>query len=285
MKDLKIVWINLERAIERRRKTLHCIKKGGWTNSYRISATDGSSKKNKVVGIPAIYSHVADHLGLTRWDERQVFRRTNKNELACTISWMRAVRFISKLNDFNENQWYLIIEDDIGSSLSCPEEWPFDMFDIIYEAEKKKAQIVQLCPINGRTRQNLYKIWLSSKQLLTPKTFVKSHGNGAVLVRGSFAKKLSKFYLGEFRLFKELHIFISHINVRPVADKFIYSCANRDGVYVLNYPLFCLQTSESYIHSDHLNKYHARSRDTTLEIWTGENKLNLIKEYKNWCNI
>ncbi len=88
-----IIWINLDRSVERKNKMLDIFKNINIPN-YRISAIDG----RKLI-IPN-YNYE---------------RSMNSYEIACTLSHLKAIKFLSELS----GNYFMICEDDICFNNIC----------------------------------------------------------------------------------------------------------------------------------------------------------------------
>ena len=87
-----IYWINLDRAIDRKMHIENILQNIN-VPSYRISAVDGEYKED-------IYKIIA---GLN------LERNMNNYEIACTLSHLKAIQYVSKL----DGDYFMICEDDI----------------------------------------------------------------------------------------------------------------------------------------------------------------------------
>ena len=278
-----IYWINLDKDIQRRKRMSIALQKGGWL-STRWQATDGNLDQEKFISYERYWQRSSVFPGSLRSSELDPLRKTLKSELACLCSWQRLTEHLQRNNLSSE--WFLLMEDDVGSSLAIPHYWPYQLDDIIGQVGKG-ALVVQMAPINGRTRMELHKIWLDSGKstLVVPKANVRSHGNGAVLINKAALPLLCR-RIGRWveNFFPNVHILGHPCNVRPVADKWLYASLPIDKCWVATFPLFILEAKTSGIHQEHIQKFHKASRNKTLKIWEAFGYSSLIKADQNWFN-
>ena len=277
-------WINLERQRIRRKKMEWAINKGGWT-AERWNAIDTKIQSNTFVVIPKLWQTASKLPGIQRSDEAESTRKTSRAELACLSSWQSLIENLKIKN--SPSGWFLIMEDDSGSSLACPEAWPFNLEDIT-QAAGSHALAIQLAPISSNVRLQLHHIWKGSKgcNLAVPKTEVRSHGNGAVLLNHRAIPFLER-HLGKWIKYisTDLHILSHPRGVRPVADKWLYACLPASTSWVCTYPLFCLEAIDSDLHSEHVKNFHLPSRNTTLDLWREDEAVNLIESFSKWASL
>ena len=279
---MKLFWINLERDKIRRKRMYWSLRQGGWENQ-RFIGIDVSNKRNYFFSIINPLVTASNYPGVRRMHENKPFRLTKKSELACLASWKKLISMISNYPD----EWFLIMEDDLGSSLACVHDWPISLNDIVKNAPANTL-LIQLAPISASVRKQLYTFWSKSdpKTWLVSKKYVKSHGNGAILLN----KRALEYYLPRtfinIKIFGFNFYFLFHPwNCRPVADKWIYAALPDDSCQVLTFPLFCLEASNSNLHEDHVKKFHQPSKDQTIKIWEEENQVELIKSQQSWDGI
>ncbi len=261
---------------------LWALKKGNW-NSLRLEAVNGKDKSKIFIPLPNIFNAGTNLPGVRRWHEIKPWRRTSRMELACLASWKKMLLKAEKLGE----EWILLMEDDIGSSLSTPQAWPISLNQIINEAPKGTLAI-QLAPISANTRTNLHQQWRESgkKKWLVPKEKVKSHGNGSVLIhRKAFnylIPKISKM-LNNYQ--PNIHLITHPWTTRPVADKWIYASLPKETCQVLSYPIFCLDAHDSSLHKSHVNAYHLPSKEATIKIWSEDKHYQLLEAQSQWDEL
>lgn len=258
------------------------INTGGW-QAYRWPAIDGKSPREHFLALPRPWQQGADLPGLARNQEAEAKRRTSRNELACLSSWQGLTEHL--LQQPSPSGWFLLMEDDLGSCLACPEAWPHGLDEITAQAGPN-ACAIQLAPINARIRSHLHGLWAKTQgqTLVVPKQTVRSHGNGAVLLHQRALPQLSR-KLGRWlnRYFRHHHLLGHPRNIRPVADKWLYGCLPAESSWVATYPLFCLSEAEdSNLHTEHVQAFHQPSRAITLQIWEQDQQAKLLAADKRW---
>lgn len=279
-----LFWINLDRQERRRHRMEHAVRQGGW-EAQRWRAVDAANKKNQFLTIPKPWRPGCSLPGLQRAQEADASRITTKAELACLSSWQTLIEALD--GQKSPSGWFLLMEDDVGSSLACPEDWPFSLDELV-ESLDSNALVVQLSPISSKVRLDLYQQWLQSKgkTMAVPKARVRSHGNGAVLIHKNAIIKLSR-RIGKLihRYNSSFHLLTHPCGIRPVADKWLYACLPSASSWVCTYPIFNLDASGSDLHTDHIEAFHKPSSDITLKIWEEDKKHNLIKHFNHWLSI
>lgn len=279
--DFPLFWINLNRDIDRRTKMELALAKGQWS-AKRWPATDGMNKANVFASYQRPWQKSSAFPGLLRTMEAESSRCTTRMELACLTSWQMLIENL--LTKETRSGWYLLMEDDLGSSLSVPNHWPFTLNELVEQANDNVLAI-QMAPINGRVRHELYGLWKSSRgdQLLVPKTTVRSHGNGALLLNQKAIPLLSR-RLGRWieRLMPNIHLLGHPRDVRPVADKWLYASLPLDSCWVSTFPIFCLEARTSSLHQEHVHTFHQASRRVTLDLWNSGGHQALIDAEKDW---
>jgi len=257
------------------------INTGGW-QAYRWPAIDGKSPREHFLALPRPWQQGADLPGLARNQEDEAKRPTSRNELACLSSWQGLTEHL--LQQPSPSGWFLLMEDDLGSCLACPEAWPHGLDEITAQAGHE-ACAIQLAPTNARIRSHLHGLWAKNqgRTLVVPKQTVRSHGNGAVLLHQRALPQLSR-KLGRWlnRYFRHHHLLGHPRNIRPVADKWLYGCLPAESSWVATYPLFCLEAEDSNLHTEHVQAFHQPSRAITLQIWEQDQQAKLLAADKRW---
>ncbi len=263
----------------------YALREGGWINNYRFDAIDGSDPKNKFIPLEKFWHKGTSFPGAFIYDEDIPNRITNRGELACLCSWQMLVESLENYD--SSCGWFLLMEDDVGSSLATVHNWPVCLNEII-ENVPEDALAIQMAPINGNLRSKLHHEWKESRgrTLVVPKNCVKSHGNGAVLLNQS-AIPFLKRRLGRIieKILTNFHFLTHPYKIRPVADKWLYASLPENTCWVSTFPLFCLEAETSSLHQKHINTYHLASREATLQIWREENYTELIEAYRQWKSI
>ena len=275
-----IFWINLERQRKRCMRMEWALEMGGW-NHTRWDAIDAQDNRKIFISLERLWQYSNDLPGVRRSLEFDPKRLTTRAELACLASWQTLIEHLENIN--SASGWFLLMEDDVGSSLCCPQDWPFSLKQLTESSGN--ALIIQLAPINARTKSDLHKKWLSSqgKILSVPKGKIKSHGNGAILLHQE-AIPFLKRHFGRMlqKIFRNFHLLGHPRNVRPVADKWLYASLPEERCWVCTYPLFCLEAEDSSLHKDHVHQFHMPSRDITLQTWESDGADTLLTCFEEW---
>lgn len=260
------------------------LSKGRWSN-YRFPAIDSRDPANLFIPVPNLLRTGIPLPGLFRCEENDPCRATTRAELACFASWKRILLTVSRIN--SSSGWVLLMEDDLGASLSVPYAWMHSLYDLINFCPRNTLAI-QLSPISFHVREQLVSIWRQSygQCLSVPKESVRSHGNGAVLLH----KRALSYLIDPFLRFSDflsshLHLLLHPYRIRPVADKWIYGSLPPGSCQVATYPHFCLDAVDSNLHLDHVGSFHKPSRDTTINIWARDQRYPLIEAQQFWDNI
>ncbi len=260
------------------------LAKQEW-KSHRWEATDGQLFSEKFIPIPRPWQSSQGLPELTRKVENDPNRRTNRMELACLSSWQLLIESLAE--QYSPSNWFLLMEDDVGSSLAVPDHWPYRLTDVINQAGES-ALAIQLSPINGYKRRELYEYWKEDKRrnLVLPKSKVRSHGNGALLLHRDATRLLAR-KIGRWieYIFPSFHILGHPRNVRPVADKWLYASLPKNSCWVSTFPIFCLEAQSSSLHKSHVKTFHNASKLMTLEIWKEGGHSQLIKAFHEWNEI
>ena len=282
--SIPLLWINLRDARLRRARMYWALNSGNW-RSFRFEAISASNYSNRFFTVPNLFHPGTSLPGIYRSDEVDSLRLTTRPELACLASWKRLLLTASSIH--SSSGWYLLMEDDLGSSLSCPESWVHSLFDLISFCPSNTLAI-QLAPISATVRLQLFRQWSSSHGncLAVPKANVRSHGNGAILLHANAIKMLTDPLLTFFnRLSSDFYPMLHPWRIRPVADKWLYGSLPADSCQVATFPLFCLDAYDSSIHTHHVHGFHQPSRDTTINIWREASCSQLLESLSVWDNI
>jgi len=282
--EISVHWINLDRDIKRRKRMLSALDAGGW-HSKRWRATDGSDHSQKFISFERFWQKPSQFPGSFRHKEADPRRHTTRSELACLCSWQKLIESLQHKD--SSNDWFLLMEDDVGSSLAVAPYWPFSLGDLINQAGENGLAI-QMAPINGKTRLDLFQEWLISgkQKLLMPKSQVRSHGNGAILLNKK-AIPLLRRRIGRWieTFLPSTHLLGHPRQVRPVADKWLYASLPVEKCWVLTFPLFILEAETSSLHQSHVSSFHNASRKITQVIWHAYKYKELIQADKKWKSI
>ena len=279
-----VYWINLNRDIERRHRMTWALETGGWEH-YRWEGVDATDLRQKFWPLPRLWQAGTALPGLRRKTERDPFRSTARTELACLASWQTLLEYLNEKKTLSD--WFLVMEDDVGSSLACPDSWPFSLSQLV-KSINKSALVVQLAPISSNARIQLHSYYTNTngEKLAIPKMNVKSHGNGAVLINGRALPFLQR-HLGKWihNRWRHIHLLSHPHATRPVADKWLYACIPANRCWVCTYPIFCLEAKTSNIHQKHVDSYHSPSKLTTRDIWKEDQASLMIESFRYWETI
>lgn len=281
---IPLLWINLNRAEQRRKRMTWAIQQGGWS-AHRFIAIDAADPRHQLLPLPNPLHPGTALPGLWRSCEAEPKRRTNRAELACLASWKRAVLLARTIH--SPSGWLLLMEDDLGASLASPEAWAHTLMDLISSCPQQTLAI-QLAPISATVRQMLATQWRDSggRCLSLPKEEVRSHGNGAVLLnQKALAYLVDPFARLSNRWQNHWHPLIHPWRIRPVADKWLYGSLPKGSSRVATYPHFCLEAEDSNLHQEHVRAFHQPSREITLEIWKNDEREDLLYAQRTWDSI
>ena len=271
--SIAVFWINLARAGRLGRCMVNALEFGGWEHE-RFDAIDGQDARHSFIPVPHLFRHGSLYPGVARSGEPRPFRRTTRPELACLASWQKVIKYAGRAVQHLKGDLFLFMEDDAGSSLAVPDAWPFTLEDVARQADRHARKsgtpwtMVQLAPINARSYglgclKNGRKA--GGETVWFPRPSVRSHGNAGILLhRRAFRAPFTRatFHMDHWQQEADLHVLAHPWAVRPVADKWIYSIVPRKSVYVLTYPLFCLEAKDSELHRSHVDSYPSAQPDS-----------------------
>jgi GR25 family glycosyltransferase involved in LPS biosynthesis len=211
-----IVWINLERSIERNISTQEKLKNIPTSNN-RIEAIDG---KNAV---------------LMKKYKQNIKSKLSDYEFACLLSHIKAISFLST----KKGDYFLVLEDDVSFE-------NFQYFNFGLDTIIKKAppfDILMVFKTFGSSIKNLYSQWkkISSIDPRYPVT-------GAVAY--VISRKGIETIMDNVRYDVEIDNFIYLNRDLQEADIFLYSISN---TIIYKYNFFSVETKDSTIHSEHLS--------------------------------
>ena len=279
-----LYWINLDRDVQRRHRMEWALKKGGW-QSERWRAIDARDNQHHFLALPKPWQTASRMPGVQHSEESNPGRLTSRSELACLSSWQTLIEKLDYCS--SPSGWFLLMEDDVGSSLACPEAWPASL-DQLIDAAGSECLGIQLAAISSKARQSLHAKWKTANQkiIVVPKESIRSHGNGAILLNQRAIPYLKR-RLGRWlqNMVPNLYVLGHPHNVRPVADKWLYASLPSSTCWVATYPLFCLDASESSLHEEHVKDFHQPSLESTLTLWKEDDAKELINNFKYWRSI
>jgi hypothetical protein len=287
---IPLLWINLQRHQRRRRRMLWALEAGGWQHE-RIEAVDALDPRERLLPIPQVLAPGNTLPGIQRASEADPQRRVLRPELACMASWLRALCRAEQLLRDSGQQQVLVLEDDSGASLACPEAWAFSLPELVQTLDAHSSSsgepwaAVQLLATSRRAQERLLASWRSptARSPVAPRQSVRTGGTGAVLLhRRALPMLVNRVQRWLWQRRWPLHLLVHPHGVRPVADKWLYGSLPAQAVWVGTYPLFCLDASDSAIHPEHLEAYQAPSRAFTLDTWAQDQRLALLEAQRQW---
>ena len=290
---IPLLWINLQRHSRRRRRMAWALREGGWWHE-RIEAVDALDPLQCLLALSNPFVAGNNLPGIQRLTEADPNRRVLRAELACMASWLRALCRGEQLLRQEGLNHLLILEDDSGASLACPEAWPFSLSELVdYLDQRSHALgfpwgVVQLLATNQKTQHMLLERWRSGQgnEFVCERRLVRSGGTGAVLLhRRALPWLVNSLQRLLWQLRCPVHVLVHPHGVRPVADKWLYGSLPAAAVWVVAYPLFCLDACDSAIHPEHLDAYQAPSRVLTLKTWAEDGRMALVDAQSRWDAI
>ena len=223
-----ILWINLDRSIERKMKLLEILDKVQVENT-RIKAIDGK-KEN-------VFNYIIDDNNLIDFNTKKL----SNGEIACCLSHIKAISYIKYIiensNEININSDYvLILEDDIK----------VDYLSII---KKDIKQIIKECPYNF----DILMLYSTTNLNLTEDyTNIKDKPVGGAcsyIIKKDRINKLLDIMYYDF----DLNKFIINRKIKlQHADYLIFHCFN---TYVYKYNFFSTCDNESTLHQKYLKDF------------------------------
>ena len=223
LKGIDVVyWINLDRARERKYK-MEKMFKDIIFNNINIHRIQAIDGKDK-----DIQNFIKKYIYITN-------KSSNYLEYACLLSHLNTIR------EFSESDYdiALILEDDM--TLEYKPYWETTI-EYIIKNSPQNWEIIQLCYIVRNVIPN--KMYTLNEELF--------HSTGAYIINKNAAKKFIKNIFIENKY--NLDVEISHN-----ADIYLYK---ELITYTYKYPFFIYETNnDSYIHSEHIEYIHNRSKN------------------------
>jgi len=288
--SIPVLWINLRRCVQRRRRMEWALASGGWIHQ-RVEAIDARDPAFRFLAVPDPFRRGTWFPGVRRLEERHPLRRTTRSELACSASWRLALWMAADAMERHGIEQVLMLEDDAGACMAAPHTWPFVLDEVVAAADRESTRcgipwtLIQLAPTHAGVRRQLHQQWKTygSSALLPHKEEIRSHGNSAVLVHRRALTHLafSRAPDPSARLQWLRHPW----PVRPVADKWIYALMPARSVRVLAFPLFCPDASGSQLHPADVAQFHHPSRTATLDLWRNDGLDALLDAQGRWDAI
>ena len=281
-KAIPVLWINLDRARQRRARMEWALHQGGWT-AKRLPAIDARDPHHHLLALPNPLQGGTQLPGLSRKEEADPNRRTSRAELSCLASWKRLM--IEAASIRSPSGWLLLLEDDLGACLAAPGGWAHSLLDLI-ERCPPQTLAVQLAPISARVREQLAITWRQGSGLVVAKETIRCHGNGAVLLhRRALPLLIDPLLRFSSQYKKNWHPLLHPWRIRPVADKWLYGALPPGSCQVATYPHFCLEAQDSWLHQEHVEAFHKPSRDVTLNVWRRDQRAALLVAQQTWDRI
>jgi GR25 family glycosyltransferase involved in LPS biosynthesis len=227
-----ILWINLERSLERRTYMKNLLENINIDN-IRIDAVDGAliNKNDTLKGL-------------------NLEKNMSNGEIGCTLSHIKSISSIKNL----EGEYFMICEDDIAFDNLC--YFDIDLNKIIEEAPND-FDILMINKIYEYELDNKYVKWLDHYNLGGKKEI---YGTGCYIIHRRSIEKINKYveYIDE----NHFNFKISEYNLFHVADIYIYRILN---TYVYKYNFINLLDQTSTIQNNHLD-FHIKASKKQLDI-------------------
>jgi len=223
-----IVWINLDRCIDRKHKLLEHLQQISIPNT-RISAVDG-----KLENVTQYFPSSS----LTSY------------EIACTLSHIKAISYLFHLNLFKDNSYFLVIEDDADFVnlflINC------DLKTIIENAPST-FDILLLSKTYIQDLTELYTDW--NVEYSKGSDYHIASTVAYIITKKGIEKLIEKIY------WKDDQWNIQCNDIKE-ADKFLYSHCN---TFVYRYNVIESAIFPSEIHNEHL-EWHLKSNEKQLSL-------------------
>lgn len=235
-----IVWINLERSIDRNKYMTNLLGKL-YIKNYKIDAIDG--EKINTINIQNLNNKY----------------NLKNNEIACTLSHIKAINKCSSIN----GNYFLICEDDIA-------------FDNIYFFKKDLKQIIQEAPefdilllykTYDKTIKERYAKWSDYLNINDESDIIS--GAVSYIITKKTIENIKNIIYYEYLNNTDYYRFINN-NIIDVSEKFIFKNFN---TYVYKYNFINTLINNSLIHKEHL-EYHFNSSINEYKLIL--NDINII---------
>jgi len=223
-----IYWINLDRSPNRKIKLMEKFKEYNIEN-YRITAIDS---KNLNLNNYNIKKNILTSI------------LTSKNEIACTLSHLKAI----KTSYLNNDKFSIICEDDL--CLDLIPHWKISINEIINKLPEN-WEIINLAPSSksflsiALNELNLFKKWNTSH-----------HGAICYLINKKGMRKI----VNKFKLLDKIKY---NDTSKFVADEVVYKYLNS---YTVTKPFFTFIDEESTIHKSH-EKFNNYGKKMILDFY------------------
>ncbi len=241
LSNIHINCINLKRATDRRLRIYNFFE--GYSNMKLIDAIDGDFIDGYNYKYP---------------------KTTTKSiyEIATNFSHLSAIK-----NAYDRGlDMCLIMEDDIDLHLIT--RWEFDL-NFILSNTPSDWEILQLYTNNPNLMLKLHEYFNSTRALWSQWVPSAWSAGFYIIKRSGMEKILSKYLVSnklDLTKFDKDPTFL-------VADFIIYAdCVT----YLLNKPIIHDDAFNSYIHTDHVNQYHVKSKNFVTKLYEGKS-INLLR--------
>jgi GR25 family glycosyltransferase involved in LPS biosynthesis len=165
----------------------------------------------------------------------------SKNEIACSISHLKAIKHWL---DTSTSEYAIIVEDDL--TLETVDKWQWNWKEFLSKIDTY-YDVLQLAITN------VYKVNTSLHY-----REIRDSASVCYLIKRAWAEKLINKHFVDNKF-----VFNGRNRVRLVADGLIYNEA-----ICLSFPLFTYSINfDSSINEEHVNTFHIKSRNETLEFW------------------
>jgi GR25 family glycosyltransferase involved in LPS biosynthesis len=242
-----IVWINLDRSVERR-NNMENILRNIKINNTRISAIDGKVLDTSKFKPP----HLSNY------------------EIACLLSHIKAINYLKDI----DGKYFLVLEDDV--SLDNLKYFPIDLEDIILNAPD--FDILTLYKTINPPELHFVIDDLKNR-------YIDYNKFDTIHMWGTVAYIITKDAIDRFIKFASCDKNNNFNISRPlqVADLFIYKHLN---TYIYKYNFFDTISNKSEIHQNHneFNDMHVSSSKLQLEFLLNDIKSGVLKNYDNNIN-
>lgn len=241
LSNIHINCINLKRATDRRLRIYNFFE--GYSNMNLIDAIDG------------------DFIGGYNY---KYPKTTTKSiyEIATNFSHLSAIK-----NAYDRGlDMCLIMEDDIDLHLIT--RWEFDL-NFILSNTPGDWEILQLYTNNPNLMLKLHEFFNSTRSLWSQWVPSAWSAGFYIIKRSGMEKILSKYLVSN-------KLDLTKFNKDPtflVADFIIY---DECTTYLLNKPIIHDDAFNSYIHTNHVNEYHVKSKNFVTKLYEGKS-INLLR--------
>lgn len=237
LSNININCINLKRATDRRLRMYNFFD--GYPNFNIIDAIDGDFIDGNNFKYP-------------KTTKKSIY------EIATNFSHLVAIK-----SAYDKGlDMCLIMEDDIDLSLIT--KWEFDLNFLITNSPSD-WEILQLYTNNSNLMIKLHDIFNQTRTIWSQWNASAWSAGFYVIRRSGMEKLLNKYLVTQTNKF-DLNRFDHDANFL-VADFIVYADCR---TYILNKPIIHDDAFNSYIHSDHVNEYHVKSKNFVTKLYEGK---------------